>query len=159
MITTSLDYKSGKLFPIQFQFFGGVLLLIGVSVATNSIVVGLILILVAASILTGQSGIDFDSELQTYREYKSFLFVKSGNKKKYSGVEKIFINSQTTSQRMYTMHTSHSSNFKNREFNAYLKFDNGNKIYLNTNKDKIVLMDNLRKLAGFLKTDVVDTTV
>jgi len=159
MTTTSIDYKSGKLFPIQFQFFGGVLLLIGLGVATNYIVVGLILILIAASILTGQSGVDFDSELKAYRAYKSFLFIKSGENKKYQGVEKIFINSQAISQRMYTMHTNHGSDFKSLEYNAYLKFDNGIKIYLDTNKDKKALIDKLQELAGFLKTEVVDATI
>lgn len=159
MSATSLDYTSGKLFPIQFQFFGGVLLLIGLGVATNYIVVGLILILIAACILTGQSGIDFDGGSLTYRAYKSFLFIKSGDKKKYQGVEKIFINAQAISQRMYTMHTNHGSDFKSLEYNAYLKFDNGNKIYLDTNKDKKALIDKLQELAGFLKTEVVDATV
>lgn len=154
----SFDLKSEKLFPIHFRFVGGVLVVVGIVALLSSPIVTAILMAVGGAMLTGQAGVEFNNQSKNYREYNSFFFLKKGPKMKYESVEKIFINSKKVSQRMYTAHTSHSSDFHHMEYNAYLKFSEQHKIHLKSMKDKEALINELNPLAQYLHTKVVDHT-
>lgn len=158
MANTPYDLKADKLFPLHFRFVGGVLVVVGMAALLSSIILAVILVAVGGAMLTGYAGIEFYKQEKKYREYNSFLFLKNGARKNYDGVEKIFINSKNVSQRMYTAHTSHSSNIHHVEYNAYLKFGEQHKIHLKSMKNKEALIKALGPLAQYLDTQVVDLT-
>lgn len=158
MAHTLFDMKSEKLFPLHFRFVGGVLVVVGLVVLLPSPILAVILLVLGGALLTGIAGVEFDNQAKTYREYNSCFFLKNGVRKKYDSVEKIFINSMKVSQRMYTAHTNHSSNFHQVEYNAYVKFGEYQKIYLKSMKDKESLLKALSPLAQYLDTQVVDHT-
>ncbi len=154
----TLDLKGEKLFPFQFQILGLVLIVAGIGLIIIHILLSITLVLIGVTVLTAYAGVEVDRSKGTYREYNSFLFIKNGKYKRYEGIEKIFINSQKVSQKIYTPHTLSSSTFNNMEYNAYLKFDDGTKIYLTCDKNKNTLMDKLKKPAELLKAVIIDNT-
>jgi len=71
---------------------------------------------------------------------------------------KIYINSGVTSQKICTRVTE-GMTVKRKEFNAYLKFGDGTKIFLISKKDKNRLNKRLKKLSDFLRLDIQDNTI
>ena len=157
MAQNIIDIKTGNLFPWPFQVLAVILSLIGLSVIAGQLVLGLCLLGASMFVFSGYSGIEIDKANGSYREYLSFLFLKSGKKIKYGAIEKIFINSSKVKQQMHTAHTSHSSIFTDIEFNGYLKLENGDKIHLLTKRKKEKLVLELNKIALFLNVQIDDT--
>ena len=152
-----IKIKSEKLFPFHFQllglvsfFIGCILILLHPFIAPLPIVIGLIF-------FTSYSGVEFNLRDQSYREYNWFLFFKSGKFLPYNKVEKIFINASEVSQYIYTMVTTGKS-YYNIEYDAYLKFSNGQKIFLASNRNKNKLLKRLKKLTDHLESDIVDNS-
>ena len=108
--------------------------------------------------LTTSEGTEIDLKEKTFREYKSFFFIKTGTKEQYSGMEKIFINASKSRQQMYTAHTTKSSIYENIEYNAFLKFDDGTKVQLLQRRKKADLMKRVKKIASELDVLVDDQT-
>lgn len=142
-----INLKSGRLFPWYFQLIGIGFLPISVMFLASNFIVSIILMILAIFILTSFSGFEIDVQNKIYHPYYAFFFLlKSGKKKKFHSVEKLYINANNVSQRIYTFHTMQSSTFKNVEYDAYIKFDNGVKEYLITDKK----LDRLKKKLGGL---------
>ena len=156
---TTVDVKSGTLFPMPFLVLGAICFIAGAVVFVNHPIIAIVLIVGGILILTSYEGTEIDPSSRTYREYNSFLFIKKGKAKNYQGIEKIFINSAKVSQRVYTAHTSASATFSNIEYNAYLKFKEGEKVFLLSGKDKTKLLKKLRDISRSLNTSVVDNTM
>ena len=154
-----VDIKSGALFPFPFLVLGAVVLVAGVAVVTTQFLLSIFLMLTAGIILTAHEGTEIDPSKNTYREYQSYLFIKKGKVTEYDQIEKIFVNATKVSQRMYTAHTSNSSTFSNVEYNAYLKFTDGVKIFLLSKKNKARLLARLEKVARALNIPVTDSTL
>ena len=144
----------GSLFPWPFLLIAIIILIVALPLAIEKPFVATLLIAVSGFILTASEGTVINKESRTYVEYKSFFFIKSGKRKSYSEVEKIFINTSNTTQRLYTAHTTHSSIFSNCEFNAFLKFDNGVKVKLKSKRNKADLMKVLQPISLFLTTSI-----
>lgn len=70
---------------------------------------------------------------------------KSGKPKKYTSLEKIFINRVKTSQNMYSQ-TNHGHTVRGIEFHAYLKYDGEEKIFLASDDDEKRLEDKMIKI-------------
>lgn len=154
----TIDIISGRLFPFHFMVLGVIFFIAGGALFSSHPVISIILMVIAAIILSSYSGTQIIPSSKTYREYNSFLFIKNGQSKKYDGIEKIFINSGKVSQKVYTAHTLNSSTFKHVEYNAYLKFTNGTKIFLASDKNKIRLVNKVNAIARKLNTLVTDST-
>lgn len=92
-----------------------------------------------------------------YREYNSFFFLKFGDWTNFDEVEKIFINSKNVTQKIYTMITTGITT-RNVEYNAFMKFGNGTKIYLMGKENKESLLKKLTKISDFLQIEVIDYT-
>lgn len=135
-----------------------VFILVGILSVIYNLLWSPILLLLGTFILTGFRGVDFNGQEKVYREYNSFLFVKFGKWLKYNQAEKIFINAGSTSQKIYTQVTD-GITVKSKDYNAYLKFDNGSKIYLASKKDKNRLIKRLQKLSDFFRLDIQDNTI
>jgi hypothetical protein len=156
---TIVDIKSGALFPWPFLLLGGGFFLAGIGLFLTSPIIAIILLLLGASMVTGYEGTQVDRASSTYREYRSFLFLKTGERKKYDSIEKIFVNSAKVTQRIYTAHTMSSATFSNVEYNAYLKFSDGVKVFLLSERKKARLLRKLEAIGRELDIPVTDNTV
>lgn len=158
--TNSLNITSNKLFPIHFQFVGLLILIIGILVAiVYSPLKALAFFLIGLVILTGSQGVEFQKDNKRYREWNSILFLKFGKWELLNPVEKIFINASKVSQKFNSAMANTGSSFKHIEYNAYLKFERGTKIFLKSNKNKEKLMKQMMELTQFFGLDVIDNTV
>ena len=159
MKATKIDLKSGRLFPWYFQLVGIVLLPISVTFLASNFMISIILVIVAIFILTSFSGFEIDIQNKIYYPYYTFFFLfKSGKKKKFNEVEKLYINANKVSQRIYTAHTTQSATFKNVEYDAYIKFDNGAKEYLISDKKLDRLKTKLTTLSEAINISISDNT-
>ena len=152
-----IDIKAES-FPWQAKLIGALLLMIAIGTVSNFWWLSIILVIGALFLFTGHSGTEIDNTNKTFREYNSYLFVKIGDAKKYNGIERIFINSSKESQTMYTAHTTSSSTFTNIVYDAYLKFDHGEKIFLTGRKDKQKLVKVLEPVVKKLNVELIDHT-
>lgn len=156
----AIDIKAESL-PWQVKLLG-VIFLFGALIALTDynywwhsisfVVIGLVL-------LSWHSGIEIDPVSRTFRGYNSCLFIRGGTTEKYNEVVKVFISPSRVSQTMYTARTSHSSTFRYVVFNAYLKFDDGRKIFLTSRKNKVKLIKLLNPVVTALSVDLTDNTV
>ncbi|AHM60121.1 hypothetical protein D770_09320 [Flammeovirgaceae bacterium 311] len=153
-----LDFKNGRLFPFPFQVVAILFIIAAISFFPTQALISLVLLLLSALILTAHAGVEFSQSHRTYREYNSFLFIKSGKTYPYQGVEKIFINAGRVSQRFYTAHTTTSAVFTNTEYRGYVKLLNGTKIFLISSKNKEKLANRLAPLSDYLQTELIDLT-
>jgi hypothetical protein len=153
-----IDIKAESL-PWYVKLLGGMFLFAAFFLATDYWWLAIGLAVVGLALLTWYNGTEIDTEKGRFREYNSCLFIRRGTAEKYNNVEKVFINKANISQTMYTAHTSSSSTFENIVFNAYLKFDDGRKIFLTSRKDKIKLIELLDPLVTLLAVDLIDNTI
>lgn len=160
MATSSnvINIRGARLFPFPFLVLGAGFILAGIGVVISYTIVGLVLASVGILMVTAYEGTEIDLAGRTYREYNSFLFLKSGKAKSFDEVEKIFINSGKVSQRVYTAHTTSSSVFLNVEYNAYLKFRSGEKIFLFSERNKNRMLRRAKQIAASLNTELQDNT-
>jgi hypothetical protein len=87
-MSDKIDVKFGSLFPWPFRFIAVIVLLVGLSLILEKTFLSIGLMLIGGFILSGAEGTEINRAEKSYLDYKSFFFVKSGDKKKYSGVEK-----------------------------------------------------------------------
>ncbi|GAA0890577.1 hypothetical protein GCM10009122_02550 [Fulvivirga kasyanovii] len=153
-----IDLVSGRLFPWYFQLAGGLVLITGIAYFQSHLLLSLALFLISILVFTGYSGIEIDPQAKTYRPYYSFLFLKTGKRTRYAGIDRIYINANQVSQRVFTAHTNSSTTFKNVDFDAYIKFNNGVKEYIMTKRDKNALINKLKSVAEALDTPLVDNS-
>lgn len=156
MNTDKIDIKFSRLFPWHFIFLAVVVFIIGIALILEKTILSVCLMIASVFILTAYSGTEINIADKTYKEYNSFfLFIKSGKRMKYSGIEKLFINRSKVTQRMYSR-TSHSSTFWNTEYNGYVKFDDGIKIQLLNKRRKKDVVAAIRKISAFIHVEVED---
>jgi len=70
-------------------------------------------------------------------------------------VEKIFIKKIKVSQRFYGR-ANQSSTIRNVVYKAFLKFENGETIFLYEHKNKEKVQSKLKRLSHFLETEIID---
>jgi hypothetical protein len=157
-LNQKVDIKGARIFPFPFMVLGTGFLLAGMGVMIIYPVISFILIVFGLSIVTAFEGTEIYPASHRYREYNSFLFLKTGRPKSFQGIEKIFINSGRVTQRIYTAHTTSSSSFSNVEYNAYLKFSEGVKVFLFSGRNKNRMMRKAEDLARSLNTSLHDNT-
>jgi len=153
MAHLSYNIKSGLLFPIQFLFLGYVFLLGGVMIVIENIWLSPFLILAGLFIVSAYGGVEFRKG--EYRTYSAFIFIKFGKWKSVGEVEKIFIKGIKTSQKFYGR-ANQSSVIKNYIYKAFLKFENGESVFLYENKNKKKMDNKVREINDQLKTEVFD---
>lgn len=157
--TQIVDIRGGLLFPFPFLLLGAGFVLAGLGVMINHPAIALILIVVGVLVVTAYEGTEFNLEEHTYREYNAMLFLKKGKAKPYDAIQKIFLNSGNVSQRVYTAHTTSSSIFVNVEYNAYVKLESGEKVFLFSSRNKNKIARRAKALAAMLNTSFQDNTV
>lgn len=153
-----IDIKYGLLLPWTFRLLTACAIVLGLSAWQTNPWVTIIIGIAGFFVLMTFEGTEINPANKTYREYTSFFFFKIGRFKPYPEIELIFINKAKESQQMYTAHTTHSSTFENRVYNAYLKFSNGEKIHLQKTKKKEKLMAVLKPLSEAVGVEVTDNS-
>lgn len=147
MTRTSIDIKGGRLFPFHFLIMGAVLFIAAVLVVIDHPIIAGSLFVLSITILTAYEGTEINETSRTLREYYAFLFVKTGNARKYSGLREITVRPATITQKMYSR-TNRSASFTHQEFHVYLMTADGEKIFLFSSKSK----DKARKRAADLSS-------
>jgi hypothetical protein len=156
---SKIDIKFKPLFPWHFLFLAGVIFIAALAFISQEALTSLFLIAGCLFVFTSFNGIEIDTVNKYYREYTAFFyFLRSGKKVKYLHIEKLYINRAKVTQRMYSARTTQSSTFSNTEYNAYIKFDNEEKIQLLNKRNKETLVRELQKVSDFLKVPVTDNT-
>lgn len=152
-----IDIKAES-FPWQMKLLGALFIVGGIASLVTIWWLSFILILAGLLFITAHSGTEIDPDAKTYREYTSYLFFRNGQTKIFQGVEKIFINASKESRIFYTAHTLHSSTFQDTAYDAYMKFWDGEKIYLTSRKAKDKLIDILIPVGERLRAPLIDQT-
>lgn len=153
-----IDIRYGSLFPWPFHFIAGIVLVIAATLVLEKTIAAIAFMILSGLVLTASEGTEINLSGKTFLEYKSFFFMKSGTSEKYSGIEKIFINTSKSKQRFYTAHTTKSSIYENIEYNAFLKFDDGTKVHLLQKRRKDVLLKRVKDIAVALGVQVEDNS-
>lgn len=154
-----IDIRYGYLVPWYFRLIGVILVIVAIAGFMVNPLLAILFVMVGVLLATSFSGTDIDIEKNRYKEYNTYFFIKSGDENYYSGIEKIFINSAKSSQKIYTAHTLNSKTFDDIIYNAYVKFDEGKKIQILQSKNKEDLLDQLNTVAKFLNTNIQDNTL
>ncbi|HNP19109.1 MAG TPA: hypothetical protein PKL31_11780 [Fulvivirga sp.] len=158
MNNSKLNFKSEKLFPWQFQFVGILSMLAGVVISLTNLLLAPILILIGILILTAYRGILFNASKRVYKDYNSFLGIQIGTESSYESVEKIYINASNMSQTIYSR-ANNKAIAQYEEYNAYLKFGDGTKLFICSSKNKSKLIEKLGVLKEFFQLEVMDNTI
>lgn len=153
-----IDIRFDYLVPWHFRLVGVALVIVAIAGFMVNPLLAILFIAVGVFLVTSYSGTVLNRSNNTYKEYNTYFFIKSADEQTHSGIEKIFINPGKLSQKIYTAHTLNSQTFENVIYNAYIKFNNGEKIQLLQSKDKAKLMKELDAIAEFMNTSIQDNT-
>ena len=151
-----IDIKFGSLLPWHVRLVAVGAIVVAFAILQNYWWVSLLIIAASFFILVSHEGTEIDPVKKTFRSYTSFFFFKTGEFEKYTEAEKIFINSGNQSTKMYSAHTSLSTTITERVFNAYIKFSNGDKVYLLTSKSKEDVIKKLTPLTKALRVEILE---
>ncbi len=144
------------LFPWHFLLVASALVLCGAGIISGRPILGAGLLLAGVFILTGYEGVEFNRKRKTHRSFRSFFLLKWGVTLPYAEVEKIFVSVSRVSQKAYAPHTNQSTVFSGTEYNGYVKFIDGTKVYLMSKQSKKALLKSLRKVSDFLNARIED---
>lgn len=97
--------------------------------------------------------LEIDMERQTYCDFTFVFGYKFGSAHSFDSVEEIFINSTRSSQIIYGF-GANSYTRRNHDFDAYLKFSNGKKIFLTSDTNEKELVRRLQPIARKLGTQI-----
>ena len=157
MGNSKIIFRSGKLFPFQFQYFGILLFILTLLLLFLHPYYSPIPLILALIIFTGYYGLEINSVKKEYRTYNSILFIKTGSWESFDSIEKIFITSSSQTQKVYTRVTD-GPTIRKKYYNAYLKFNGGVKEFLIAKKTKNSLIKKLRRLSDQLSLEITDNT-
>ena len=151
-----IDLRFGFLFPWHFRLIALLAVIGAFGILQSYLFWSLILFLVGALVLSAAEGTEINTTNNTYREYTSYLFMKTGKFSSIPTVEKLFITKGSETQVMHTAHTNQSSTFENVIHNGYLKFASGEKIHLLRDKKKERVVQKLAPLSKVFKIEIID---
>ena len=159
-----IDVKQEHLFPFNFRLFGQILLAAGPLIFSTQalhwwiIIISILLPIIGLVVVDTRYGLQIDTKKKTYKIYTQLLGLRFGKNSTYTAVEKIFINKVRTST-IITSWAGLQRDHKSYSYKAFIKFSNGVKVHLDTDRDfeklqlrvdryqKILINDNI-SLAG-----------
>jgi len=157
MSESKIIFRSGKLFPFQFQYFAVLLFIFTVLLLFLHPLYSPIPLIPALIVFTGDYGLEINSVKKEYRTFNSILFFKSGSWVSFDAIEKIFVNSSYSSQKVYTRVTE-GPVIQQKSYNAYIKFKDGEKVFLTARKAKNSVIKKLSRLSEQLGLEITDHT-
>lgn len=155
---TKLEIKQEPYFPFTFKIFGAILcfsslfvmistlpvILKGVAIA---VVIGLGTVLISA-----YYGLIIDANSKTFTSYVWVLGFKVGQPVKFHSIEKCYVNHVEEVAKV-TSRSGRSSKVSKWIFKAFLKLDSGEKVFLDSDKNKEDLyrrIEDYKKIIGVL---------
>ena len=155
MDNSKINFKSGRLFPYQFHYFAVLLSIFSVLLLITYPFFSPLPLIPALIIFTGSFGLEIMPDKKEYRNYNSILFVRKGRWKNYTYIEKIYITKSFRTQKIYTRVTG-GPIIRKEYFNAYMKFEDGDKIFLQSSNHKKLLIRSLQKLSKRIGLKITD---
>jgi hypothetical protein len=152
-----LTVKTYYYMPYRGIWAVGLLAAGGGLIQSGRFILGLVALFLAAMVLTAHYGIKIHQKNKTYNDFLSILGFVSGEEKSYRIVDYVFIKSSKKSQTMNSLITSRT--FTDDFYDGYIKFDEDEKVYLLTHKNKARVMTTLEELSSGLGVDIVDHTI
>ncbi len=146
---SKITFRSGKLFPFQFQYFGIVLSIFTLLLLFLHPYFSPLPLIPALIIFTGSYGLEINSVKKKYRTYNSILFIKTGHGNHSIHIEMIFLTSSSQTQKVYTRVTE-GPTIRKKYYNAYLKFGGG---YRNFSLQKKLKFLNQKPKNSVIKLD------
>jgi len=153
--------NQGRVLESSHRYMFSLLLICGMIasiVAVNNIL-GFIIMFVLSFLLiliwTSFYILEIDVENKTYADLTSVFGRKFGKAVAFDEIENVFIKSSVVSQ---TIHGFGPNSYekKNYEFDAYLKFTNGEKLFLVSDEDEKELRKRLKPVLKKLETELVN---
>src|SRR5690606_1345168 len=153
-----VDIRAGMLFPFPFRVFGAIFILTGVVMMLIEPIPSVLLIIIGIGVVTAYEGDEIDPAHNTFSEYYSFLTIRKGSRRTFSRIEKLFIHSSALRERipMATFWWSHK--LDRVDYNAYVKFSEGTRVFLFSHGDKKEVVERLNRIASTLNVPVADYT-
>ncbi len=131
-----------------------VLGMIGSIIGLNNIL-GFIIVLALSSLMilmwTSFYILEIDMKSHTYFDFTSVIGFKFGERKSFDGIEKAFINKTSYTQQLHG-YGPNSYNKKSHVAKAYVKFLNGEKLFLVSDEDEKELIDRIQPILKKLDT-------
>ncbi len=149
-----IHLRFGYLFPWHIRLVALIAAL--VAFAVPSLLGTVALLLACVFVLASSEGTEINIKNHTYREYTSYMFLKTGKFNQLPSVDKIYITKGKESQKVYTAHTNQSYTSERVMHNGYLKLSTGEKIQLLREANKARVIKKLVPLSEALKVDIVD---
>jgi len=114
-------------------------------------------ILFCIAIITTHWRVHIDLGRREYREYVWLLGIKIGQLEKFNEIEYIFIKTNDVVETLRGQYST--SRLERTVFDAYLKFNENNKILIVRQNGKSRLRKKLNPIASYLNVKVVDYSV
>lgn len=143
--------NQGSSIPWTFRFIGVILVFAGIILFTQNfseeiaVPVAIVLSLLMPMIWFSKSILIIDNSNKEIHEGVWLLGYKTGTPRKFSEIEKFYINKVKTSQQMYS-HANVGHTSKGIEFQAYIKLDDGAKFFLTSDKNEKRLEEKVTKI-------------
>ena len=157
MGSSTIIFRGDRLFPFQFQYFAVLLLIFTLLLLFLHPYYSPIPLIPALIIFTGYYGVEINAVKKKYRTFNSILFFKKGSWESFDDVEKIFVNSSFSSQKVYTRVTD-GPIIRKKFYNAYIKFKAGENVFLTSRKTKNSIFKKLRRLSVQIGMKITDHT-
>lgn len=157
--TSQFNFRFGFLLPWTFRFLGILAVIGSFPLMVSNVFPGIALLLPGLIIIFTHEGFEIDTVKKIYRNYISFLLVKSGKFRSYDSIEKLYINKKRGTQRMYSAHTAKSATFSNEVYDVYMKFSSGEEVHLLSKKDKEKILKRIENFSNSLSIPVIDNTL
>jgi len=156
--------NQGRVLESGYRYMISLLLVCGmvVSIVAINNLIGFILMIALSSLLimlwTTFYMLEIDIKNQTYLEFTAVLGYKFGTIHSFDGIEKIFIDAEVYSQKIYG-YGPNAHEMKSYEFKAYLRFSNGEKLFLVSDEDEKELIERLQSTVRKLKTQITSPSI
>jgi hypothetical protein len=154
--------KQGFYLPRNFRLFGIFIFLFGIGLMANnisplSIIGGIAGLTLGFICFTTNSRLEIDIANRTFHDYIWILGLKTSKPERYISVDKIFINRVKSSTRTHSF-TGKVNSFQDIYFKAFMKLDNGEKIFLQESKNIDQLLKYITDYAKRLNCEVQDNS-
>lgn len=162
LVTKKFRFSQGSVVMLHFKFAITLFVVFSVLVI-NELFLGFVtsmiaMILVLALIPTWFSRyvLEIDVENRTYADLIQILSLSWGKKVAFGPVEKIFINECQVGQTIHRYSTGAPATFRSMEYKAFLKLQNGDKVFLLSKMEPERLKESIAGLASELQTDIIE---
>lgn len=125
-----------------------------------SYVLQVFIFLLSCSAVTARNFLEVNVTEKYYRDYLWIMGFKFGEAIKFNSIEKLFVNkvNLVANVTAYAPTVLPVTEFRDSVYKCFLKFDDGAKILLDSDKDKDVLIERLKGYNQILGTTIFDTS-